>query len=618
MISQRVFKEKITQYTALPLALSALAFLYYAFQLWEFGQNQISVLDEGLYLFKGLLFSSGKYAPFQDFGPWTNQMPFAFLIPGWVEQLFGPGLRTGRFFAFIIGIMTFIGLWATSYRFSNRWVAALITIFFALNPATTKIYSVSTSQGLTSFLLIGFLWFTLGKDRKDWQVFAGGVLAGLIVMVRINMLPILPLTLLYVFWEKGWRSTLWSMAGMAIFFGGGHIAYWPEILKIWVKWIPIPFLKEWFPPKTVPTWNPDNPFGFRVASFFLAFRFHFASLLGAIASWFFLSKNKLDQSHSTKVVGFLSILLIIFFFVHVWASLLNDYCVFCFPTYTAFYSILGLLILAITLPSWDLTKSLWGNLTGLAAGIFVVLGITYSAEDSYLTLLGDDFYRDVLNLKVPFLNKTQLWQLVANKFTLDKIDVLRLFHTWLPVVFVLLFLVLVTILMLCSLFFFKRNIRFTISSIFLIILIVGCLLSPTTLFSGYYNAYDCNTNVVDSYEKTGLELSAIIPKDSTVYWAGYSPITLAYLPDVTIFPSQLNGGYSFRISNEDDALLKYGWWNESLAKQWLTQTDFILSQGNNIEKVNKLMDTSTSFDLLFTSEPQTCEPKSQLYLYRRK
>ncbi len=71
--------------------LSAVGILLFSIHLVINAHFQVPVLDEGLYLYKGLLFVSGRYQPFQDYGPLTNQMPFAFLIPG-VRAV---SLRTG-------------------------------------------------------------------------------------------------------------------------------------------------------------------------------------------------------------------------------------------------------------------------------------------------------------------------------------------------------------------------------------------------------------------------------------------------------------------------------------------------------------------------------------------
>lgn len=62
----------------LPLALSWLAGIltllgavYFLNRLLYFADVNRSILDEGLYLYKGFLYASGRYFPFQDYGPVT-------------------------------------------------------------------------------------------------------------------------------------------------------------------------------------------------------------------------------------------------------------------------------------------------------------------------------------------------------------------------------------------------------------------------------------------------------------------------------------------------------------------------------------------------------------------
>src|SRR5690348_17659374 len=106
-LSTSVQKARIwlMAHSVLADGFSLAGLLFYLLELWRFTHIQYSVLDEGLYLYKGLLFVTGKYAPFQAYGPWTTQMPLAFFIPGWVETILGPGLRTGRIFSLVLGMM---------------------------------------------------------------------------------------------------------------------------------------------------------------------------------------------------------------------------------------------------------------------------------------------------------------------------------------------------------------------------------------------------------------------------------------------------------------------------------------------------------------------------------
>ena len=67
----------------LPELLAGLAGIVYLVQSVSLAFTQWSVIDEGNYIYKGWLFATGQYVPFQDYGPWTNHMPLSFLIFGY-------------------------------------------------------------------------------------------------------------------------------------------------------------------------------------------------------------------------------------------------------------------------------------------------------------------------------------------------------------------------------------------------------------------------------------------------------------------------------------------------------------------------------------------------------
>jgi hypothetical protein len=110
-----------------------------------------------------------------------------------------------------------------------------------------------------------------------------------------------------------------------------------------------------------------------------------------------------------------------------------------------------------------------------------------------------------------------------------------------------------------------------------------------------------------------------------------------YIPGAEIYPAQLHGAYSFRISADDDALLKYGWWNEQMAEKWLKEADYILAEQKNLGKNDWLLQAGRldSFELVTQSAPLTCaalpasvplnntgadggEATVAMFLYRRK
>ena len=190
---------------------------------------------KGHILLKGILFATGEYHPF-DPGISTNKAPLAFLIPGYVQLLFGAGLRTGRYLAVFFGVMAVLGTWVAARRMGGKWLAAGAVWVFASSPTVIKIYSGGATQSTIACLLAWSLALSLGEKRPLWQLILSGFLAGLTMLVRQNMLPFLPLLALYAFWQHGWKSLWLLISGMAVVVVV-HIMYWPEILQLWY-WVP--------------------------------------------------------------------------------------------------------------------------------------------------------------------------------------------------------------------------------------------------------------------------------------------------------------------------------------------------------------------------------------------
>jgi len=89
-----------------------------------FTRTTISSLDEGAYLYKGMLFAAQGHRPFELFGVQTNKAPLAFLIPGVAESIFGSGLRTGRSLAVLFGSLSLVATWTVARRLGGKWWAA--------------------------------------------------------------------------------------------------------------------------------------------------------------------------------------------------------------------------------------------------------------------------------------------------------------------------------------------------------------------------------------------------------------------------------------------------------------------------------------------------------------
>ena len=116
-------KQIFAPKTRLAGVLALLGACVYAIQSYIYAFRLTSMLDEGAYLYKGYLFVSGLYRPFQDFGPWTNKAPLAFLIPGYFPKPVWAGFALCSFCGCGHQPAGIAGTVADSALFFPGWVA---------------------------------------------------------------------------------------------------------------------------------------------------------------------------------------------------------------------------------------------------------------------------------------------------------------------------------------------------------------------------------------------------------------------------------------------------------------------------------------------------------------
>ncbi len=597
--------------------------ILYAIRSWHFAQTQESILDEGAYLLKGFLFAKGTYFPFQDYGPWSNHMPLSFVIPGFIQKIFAPGIRTGRIGAIFFGILVVIGVWIIVRRFSNEWWSAGAVWVLVLNTAAIKMYSVAASQSLAASLLVWALVFALGKSQKLWQTTLGAVLGGILLMTRINLFPVLPLLILYIFWEHGKKA-----GGRAVIFGAGvvlviHAIYWPNILKVWAAWSPTslkPLFAAWLAPKTTPFWRPEVSLESRFISFFSGIRSHFFSIGGVWGSWVLWkhAKDWKDRS-SYRAYVFLSILYGVLFLAHAMVSLGRNYCVFCFPVYLSFFQMLGIIATILFLANPPKSSTALRNGMVILFTIALTTGIGYGAFSQIgKTLLATPVPR-IRSFQIQS-GTVELWGLFANRFGLSYDLLLRL----LPgvagaIVGGLLALIIYLV--------YKVSARKTGGSmqlyahiLFSAFLLAGFILSPSIYLGGGYATYDCDTsNIIQEYENTGAYLAAVIPAGSRIFWQGtLSAVPLLYLENPRLYPAQINLDYSFRLSGDSEAMEAYGLWNEELARGWLTESDYVLVAERYYKGwlAENLSSSSHFVELDISPVVSTCTPNAYLRVFQ--
>lgn len=631
---------KIFRTTSMPWLAGLLSLLggcVYFLQSIVYAHTLASMLDEAAYLYKGYLYATGKYVPFQAYGPWTNKAPLSFLIYGYVQTWFGPGLRTGRYFAIFVGLLMLVGLWIVARRLGGRWWAVLAVWAVVVNPWLIKEYSLAATQVIIACLLTWSMVFTLGTKQPLWRIVLGGILSGVIVMTRQNLLPVAPLLILYIFWQHGrkagWLATLASAAVMI----GIHVLFWPNILQLWTPWLPqglTPFLDPWREPVgSVSIWNEGViSLSGRLFSFFQGYRYHFITLVGITMAWLFWARRKKWKSEFDFRTGlFVSALLAALWLTHAWASLGRNVCVFCYTEYISFFSPLGIILLVISFHSWDKKHSPLRTAALTLVILALATGLGYSA---YEDLSLKDTIDSVLKTLVPRMRNFQflagnvpLWRVLGNKYGWSYIESYEVFRRLIPAaagfgvgIIVILLTVLLFYGILKKLWFFKQSFELSAALIFLI---AGTLLSPTLLLGGGRFAYDCGGDVIAAYESTGAQLTDLISPGERVYYEGSQSITLLlYLENAIIYPPQLNSAYSFRLGGDSNALWKLGLWNEFLANLWLLQADIILIEDvpDNYKYLTSLpgmLDSGSLRELPPIPPPVDCRRDPQIRVFEK-
>jgi len=615
---------------ALVLAMLS-AGVYLAFSI-HFANTQRSTIDEGLFLYKGYLFATDAYHPFQDDGPRTQYGPLSYLVPGYIQLWFGPGLRTGRIFAIIIGVLALLGLWAAAKRLTGFWWAAIAVWAVALNPAVIRFYSFGLSQGLVTCLLMWSLFLVLGKDRSTWQTPLSAVLAGVILLTRQNMAPVLPILLVYIFWQFGRKQGLIStLAGVTTVIVG-HAVFWPGILAMWAPWLPsslTPFLNSWRLPQGVTPaliFRPD--WSARLYSLLEGFRFHFISLVGPIAGLVLWPARKAWKSEKQFRSGvFLAVLFFSLLGLHAWAGLGfsegNNSNAFTFNPYLAFFSYTGLLFTIAVFSNFQKILSAVRQIILSALVIVISTGIGYGGMESTGALL--------LSFRVPRIRNffttwkflpgdATLWNYLANKFGLT-------YETsrWLiPTLAGLLSGFLILLIGFAIWFFLKRKRLFKSYSFGAIAIIVfmlaGFLFSPSIALGDGFNQWNCSGNVINSYERAGQNLKSILSTGDLVYWdAGNAVAILLYTPGIGIHPQQLDGQWNYWLDGDPATLSRLGFWNLALADQWRQNADVIIVQkGTFNSSWTTFLNPGSYFETLRTNEYLNCAPDSSLLVYRKR
>jgi hypothetical protein len=265
-----------------------------------------------------------------------------------------------------------------------------------------------------------------------------------------------------------------------------------------------------------------------------------------------------------------------------------------------------------------------GLFTGIGYGSFEEIGYQLRA-----------IFVDIMNINMPRTKDFfSTWKFLPGTITLqgfleNKLGVvidyfkgIEIYRRILPAVagFMtgLIFLLLVGLLL--KILKKKLHIQFHYATLLIVsFVVIGSLLSPSRILGGGNYVYDCDLDSLAAYEKTGQQLSDLIPAGSQVYWDVSSSAVslLLYLPDIQIYPQQINGKYAYYIGGDTQDLLRAGQWNDEAATQWLEQADFIVIEEPGIETGWQKV-VSSGYEHMSVANPvEACNGDAVLNIYKK-
>ncbi len=576
--------RKKTILSILPYALSILILILYIFSSVHYARIIEPVMDEGTYLLKGKWYLDGTYEPFEDYGPITNKPPLSFYSLGISQILFEPGLASGRYFAIFLSALVLVGQWLTVKRLAGTWWATASIAFYLISPAWIIYYSRAMTQVVTSLLIAWSLYFLLGKEQKQWQLVCGLVFSALMVMVRQNLLPLFLFTIIYVLWENSWKKSRLPILVGALVFIGLNIPYWPRIYPvIWSPYFPTFFndLLAHFNDLSFAVGDLGNAilereYGwiYETQVLFDSVRYFFIPIFSSILSFILLFPGAFLKEKEQKKTLFLAGSFIFLSILHFGYAIQENNVLYSYPAYYSFYLPLGVTLIPLVFKE---TIKLDSKTRQWILSITIVL---------LCTGIGLSLYREIapalMNVHLPSFSQGRifngpyaLWDVLLNRFHIS----IRTQEFILPTIagFLAGILLLLVSRMVHSILHKKGKSCSYGCVAALLLLCLGILLSPTFILAKNSSIATCpGSNMPDYYEENGKLLRSIIPDGSLVYWEGPTPILFLYLPNIEIYPTQMNMQFYYRIGGDPEFVEKRGYWNEELALRWIHEADILV------------------------------------------
>ena len=168
-------------------------------------------VDELFPLFKSYLIFTGEFIPFRE-----GIFPYApLVIPlhGAVQYLLGPSLYAGRIVSAFFFVSALAVMAVVARRLGGRAAAVVALLLVLSNFLLVSVYLSATMYSAAAFLLLTLVLVETSSLSERKKTVLGGILVGLMVLARINLVAAVLIYLAYLlFLRTSWR-------GVALFAG---------------------------------------------------------------------------------------------------------------------------------------------------------------------------------------------------------------------------------------------------------------------------------------------------------------------------------------------------------------------------------------------------------------
>ena len=83
------------------------------------------------------------------------------------------------------------------------------------------------------------------------------------------------------------------------------------------------------------------------------------------------------------------------------------------------------------------------------------------------------------------------------------------------------------------------------------------------------------------------------------------------------FPQLLNLENNYKNNTDGNLLLQHGFWNDELAKQWVSESDYVLTLHE--DHIKEELWNKADFELIPITQPNFgCYPEISLQIYKRR